>query len=109
LKQEWQKSPAGTRQTDGKNMVWFGEIDKKLAKLSKTTFTYCLPLNYSMGIADEKERAEEKETEKKEDEDKSPPPPPPWSKYFSKNSLNRLKLPPKGVSMSMYSMKVQRK
>jgi hypothetical protein len=26
LKQEWQKSPAGTRQTDGKNMGWFGEI-----------------------------------------------------------------------------------
>jgi hypothetical protein len=29
-------NPAGTRQTDGKNMVWFGEIEKKLAKLSKT-------------------------------------------------------------------------
>jgi hypothetical protein len=28
LKQEWQKSPAGNRQTDGKNMVWFGEIEK---------------------------------------------------------------------------------
>jgi hypothetical protein len=83
LNQEWQKSPAGTRQTDGKNMLWFGEIDRKLAKLSKTTFTYCLALNYSMGIADEKERAEEKETEKKENEDMSPPPPPPWSKYFS--------------------------
>ena len=40
LKQEWQKSPAGTRQTDGKNLVWFGEIGRKLAKLSKTTFTY---------------------------------------------------------------------
>jgi hypothetical protein len=40
-KQEWQKSPAGTRQTDGKNLVWFGEIERKLAKLSKTTFTYC--------------------------------------------------------------------
>ncbi len=39
-KQEWQKSPAGTRQTDGKNLVWFGEIERKLAKLSKTTFTY---------------------------------------------------------------------
>jgi hypothetical protein len=32
LKQEWQKSPAGTRQTDGKNLVWFGEIERKLAK-----------------------------------------------------------------------------
>jgi hypothetical protein len=41
LKQEWQKNPAGTRQTDGKNLVWFGEIERKLAKLSKTTFTYC--------------------------------------------------------------------
>jgi hypothetical protein len=41
LKQEWQKSPAGTRQTDGKNLVWFGEIERILAKLSKTTFTYC--------------------------------------------------------------------
>jgi hypothetical protein len=40
LKQEWQKSPAGTRQTDGKNLVWFGEIEIKLATLSKTTFTY---------------------------------------------------------------------
>ncbi len=40
FKQEWQKSPAGTRQTDGKNLVWFGEIERKLAKLSKTTFTY---------------------------------------------------------------------
>jgi hypothetical protein len=32
LKQEWQKSPAGARQTDGKNMVWFGEIEGKFAK-----------------------------------------------------------------------------
>ncbi len=40
LKQEWQKSPAGTRQTDGKFLVWLGEIGKKLAKLSKTTFAY---------------------------------------------------------------------
>jgi hypothetical protein len=40
LKQEWQKSAAGTKQTDGKNLVWFGEIERKLAKLSKTTFTY---------------------------------------------------------------------
>jgi hypothetical protein len=36
----WQKSPAGTRQTEGKNLVWFGEIERKLAKLSITTFTY---------------------------------------------------------------------
>ncbi len=24
----------------GKNLVWFGEIERKLAKLSKTSFTY---------------------------------------------------------------------
>ena len=40
LKQEWQKSPAGTKQTDDKNLVLFGEIERKLAKLSKTTFAY---------------------------------------------------------------------
>ncbi len=40
LKQGGQKNPAGTRQTDGKNLVWFGEIERKLAKLSKTTFAY---------------------------------------------------------------------
>jgi hypothetical protein len=40
LKHECQKSPAGTGQTDDKNMVWFGEIERKLAKLSKTTFAY---------------------------------------------------------------------
>ncbi len=40
LKQEWQKSPAGTRQTYGKIWAWFGEIERKLAKLSKPTFTY---------------------------------------------------------------------
>jgi hypothetical protein len=39
LKQEWQKSPAGTRQTYGKNKDWFGDIERKLAKLSKTIFT----------------------------------------------------------------------
>jgi hypothetical protein len=40
LKQEWQKSPDGSRKTYSKNYVWFGEIERKLAKLSKTTFTY---------------------------------------------------------------------
>jgi hypothetical protein len=40
LKQEWQKIPAGTRQTDSKSMVWIGEIERKIAKFSKTTFTY---------------------------------------------------------------------
>ncbi len=38
--QERQESPAGTRQTDVKHLVWFGELERKLAKLSKTTFTY---------------------------------------------------------------------
>jgi hypothetical protein len=38
LKQEQQKSPAGTRLKDGKNLVWFGEIERKLAKLSKDYF-----------------------------------------------------------------------
>jgi hypothetical protein len=37
----WQKSPARTRQTVCKNLVWFGEIEGKLAKLSMLTFTYC--------------------------------------------------------------------
>ncbi len=39
LKQEWQKRLSGTRQIDGKNLVWFGKIERKLAKLSKSTFT----------------------------------------------------------------------
>ncbi len=42
MKQKWQRILAGTmQQTVGKNLVWFGEIEeKKLAKLSKTTFAY---------------------------------------------------------------------
>ncbi len=49
LKQEWQKSSAGTMQTDGKNMVWFGVIERKLAKLSKTILLLTvLHLNYFM-------------------------------------------------------------
>jgi hypothetical protein len=39
LKHEWQKSPA-LEQTDGENMVWFGKIERQLAKLSMPTFTY---------------------------------------------------------------------
>ncbi len=35
-----EKSSPGTRQTDSKNLVWFGEIERKLAKLSMPTFTY---------------------------------------------------------------------
>jgi hypothetical protein len=30
LKQEWQESPAGTRQTDSKNLIWLGELERKL-------------------------------------------------------------------------------
>jgi hypothetical protein len=46
LKQEWQKSPAGTRQTFGKNYVWFGEIERKLAYLSRLLLLTVLPLNF---------------------------------------------------------------
>jgi hypothetical protein len=35
-----EKSSPGTRQTDSKNLVWFGEAERKLAKLSMATFTY---------------------------------------------------------------------
>jgi hypothetical protein len=35
-----EKSSLGTRQTDDKNLVWFGEIERKFAKLSIPTFTY---------------------------------------------------------------------
>jgi hypothetical protein len=35
-----EKSSPGTRQTDGKNLVSFGEIERKLAKLSMPTFAY---------------------------------------------------------------------
>jgi hypothetical protein len=34
-----EKSSLGTRQTDGNNLAWFGEIERKLAKLIPT-FTY---------------------------------------------------------------------
>jgi hypothetical protein len=53
LKQEWPKSPAGTRQTYGKNSVWFGEMERKLANLSKTRLLTVLPLNYFMVAAQE--------------------------------------------------------
>jgi hypothetical protein len=43
-----EKCSPGTRQTDGKNLVWFGEIAKKLAKLSMPTLLAVLPLNYFM-------------------------------------------------------------
>jgi hypothetical protein len=37
-------------QTDCKNLVWFGEIERKLAKLSMTTLLTVLPFNYFMVI-----------------------------------------------------------
>jgi hypothetical protein len=40
-----EKSILGTRLTDSKNLVWFGEIERKLAKLSVLTV---LPLHYFM-------------------------------------------------------------
>jgi hypothetical protein len=45
-----EKSSPWTRQTDGKNLVWFGEIERKLAKLSMPTFITVLPHNYFMSI-----------------------------------------------------------
>ncbi len=38
-----EKSSPGTSQTDGKNLVWFGEIERKLRKLAKPNYR-CLPL-----------------------------------------------------------------
>jgi hypothetical protein len=38
LKQEWQKNPAGTKQTDGKNLIWFGEIERKISQIIKDYF-----------------------------------------------------------------------
>ncbi len=35
-----EKSSPGTRQTDGNNLVWFREMERKLAKLSVPTFSY---------------------------------------------------------------------
>jgi hypothetical protein len=34
------KSSHETKQTEGKNLIWFEEIEIKLAKLSMPTFTY---------------------------------------------------------------------
>ncbi len=36
------------RQTDGKNLVWFGEIERKLAKYKWLPLLTVLPLNYFM-------------------------------------------------------------
>jgi hypothetical protein len=36
-----EKSSRGLGKTDGKNLVWFGEIGRKLAKLSMPNSAYC--------------------------------------------------------------------
>jgi hypothetical protein len=42
-----EKSSPGTKQADGKNLVWFGEIERKLAKLSMPLpLLTVLPLNF---------------------------------------------------------------
>jgi hypothetical protein len=43
-----EKSSLGIRQTDGKNLVWFGKIERKLAKLSMPSLIV-LSLDYFMG------------------------------------------------------------
>ena len=56
MKQETAESETGMaeksrwdQQTVGISLVWFGEIERKLAKLPKTTFILTvLPLNYFM-------------------------------------------------------------
>jgi hypothetical protein len=35
-----EKSSHETKHTDGKSLIWFGEIERKLAKLPMPTFTY---------------------------------------------------------------------
>jgi hypothetical protein len=47
-KQEWQKSPARTRQTDGKNLVWVGEMERNLPNYQRLLLLTVLPLNYFM-------------------------------------------------------------
>jgi hypothetical protein len=40
----------GPGKQTAKTGVWFGEIERKLAKLSKTTSLTVLPLNYFMNL-----------------------------------------------------------
>jgi hypothetical protein len=44
------KSNPGTRQKEGKNLVWFGEIERKLAKLLMPTFTHRCSSYYFMTV-----------------------------------------------------------
>jgi hypothetical protein len=41
-----EKSSPGTRQTDGKNLVWFGEIEKNYPNYLWLPLLAVLPLNY---------------------------------------------------------------
>jgi hypothetical protein len=50
LKQEWQKIPADQANRRKKHGL-FGKIERKIAKLSKTTFTYRSPLNYFIEVS----------------------------------------------------------
>jgi hypothetical protein len=38
--EHWPERLAGIRQTDDRNLVWFGKIERKLAKFLMTTFAY---------------------------------------------------------------------
>jgi hypothetical protein len=49
-----EKSSPGIRQTDSKNLVWFVEIERKLAKLSMSPLLTVLSLNYFMHYTHEK-------------------------------------------------------
>jgi hypothetical protein len=51
LKWEWQNIPAGTRQTDSKNLVWFGEIERKLSNYQRLLLLTVLPLNNFMDLS----------------------------------------------------------
>ncbi len=46
-----EKSSPGTSQTDGKNLVWFGEIERKFAKFQYLPLLIVLPLNYFMVLS----------------------------------------------------------
>ncbi len=45
-----EKSNPGTRQTEEKNFVWFGEIERKLAKLLMPIFTHRCSSYYFMTV-----------------------------------------------------------
>jgi hypothetical protein len=45
-----QKRPAGTRQTEGNILVWYGTLEIKSANLTMTTFAYCSPPYLFYGV-----------------------------------------------------------